>query len=217
MGTVREDFGKKELGIAAEPQKNALGFLRCEMSSDQCKKIKVVSKFILVSIIVVGLSCSTPKPKLIIESDGETITKEEYEVFLAVLKNRDKHPIIVDGKPTTSKSSIDYGFLRDHFEDLTSDTIRNLELQNTKPYSTEIKVRSRNGFPLVAQERWLDREYEYDTFYLFSRVGFSEDGKQAVVFLETKCQPLCAGFTVHFLTRENKTWTVQKDWIFWKS
>jgi len=176
-----------------------------------------VQKLLLFMIVGLGISCIALNPVHKIETDSNTITEDEYAVFLAVLKNGSEYPIIIDGKARAGKGPLNYESLHNHFKGLKSDAIRNLELQNAKPYSTEIKVRSRKGFPLVAQERWLDREYEYDNFYLFSRVGFSEDGKQAIVFLETRCQPLCAGSTVHFLTHENKTWTLQKDWIFWIS
>ncbi|MGI9054532.1 MAG: hypothetical protein ACR2F2_01885 [Pyrinomonadaceae bacterium] len=117
------------------------------------------------------------------------------------------------------------------FTDTTTDLIQDFNAKNDKSYLLERKFAGCKNYVLVtktdvsdifknSKDGWKDFNVKYPKsggFERFSRIGFSPDKKQAVIFLSYSCGWLCASGDFYFFVKEEGEWIEKVKQNVWVS
>jgi hypothetical protein len=163
------------------------------------------------------------------------ITDEEYSVYTAVL-GKTREMFVIRDKTNMDKESknIEKYSVGVFFKELVPDTIEDFLAKNKENAQIEKKFPTNIPYTLISIEQLKEFfAYEYDgkmdweAFYTkypksggvftFSRVGFSQDGKQALIFITNWCKTLCGTGEYYFLKKENGEWKVSNKHMVWIS
>lgn len=175
-------------------------------------------KTIFISVLFgLSLSCQEAEFREISNDVSEPfdIIQEEYVVFKALLREKRKSYVVLD-EPPDEVFGIKTEFFEKEFPDIQSDTLTNYVDRNKvplkihpPPFDFDYSVVNKKGF-----EKKLEKESQY---YELSRVGFSNNGKQAFVYFSDVCKALCGKGAYYLLKKEDGNWKVVKESVTWLS
>jgi len=166
-------------------------------------------------------------------SSSLQIAAEEYAVYMAIL-GKDSKLFVVRDKSGVDNFGEDNDFFKEAFEkafkELKPETIEDFKAKNKEISHLEKKFPTKETYYLISDEelskffyRGLDWEgfnKKYPNsggFYTFSRVGFSKDGTQAILFVAHSCGSLCGEGYYYFLRNDNGEWKVIAPLMTWIS
>lgn len=163
------------------------------------------------------------------------ITAEEYKVYMAVL-GKTKEMFVVRDKSGMDKESknIDRFSVRDFLKELIPETIEDFQAKNKEIAQLKKKFPTKINYKLINIDELreffayeFDGEMDWEAFYkkypksgglyTFSRVGFSQDGQQALLFVTNWCRSLCGEGNYYLLKKENGEWKVINKHMIWIS
>lgn len=196
------------------------------------KRFLAFSLIVFCCLSVFGQQKSTPKTK---ESIPKTplstpVGSEEYLVYVVVLGGGQKFVVQEKTAIDNLGSDENKGFLLKAFKELKPETISDFETRNKQSARLEKKFPSKADFTLITREEldgifrkglnW-DKFYKMypntGGFYTVSRVGFSKDSTQALVFVAHSCGGLCGEGNYFFLQQTDGVWKVVKKQMTWVS
>ncbi len=125
--------------------------------------------------------------------------------------------IVIDESRIGVFGEIDNGRLKDILKGLQNDTFNNFVKVNSIPINLEDGTTSPFDFPIFNKTDFEKKNLKSNRYYVFSRVGFSDDGKQAVVIFVDVCEPLCTKGNYFLLVNKNGNWQVVEESDSWKS
>ena len=158
------------------------------------------------------------------------ITDEEYAVYMAILGKETKSFVVRNESNLLNFLEREEVLLEEDFKELKSETREDFQSKNKTSSKLERKFPTKAKYTLISQEElakifggnlnWSNFHKKYpDTggFSTFSRVGFSKDGLQALVFVGWSCGGLCGEGNYYFLKKENGEWKVVTKEMVWIS
>jgi hypothetical protein len=179
---------------------------------------RILTVFLLLSAFFgTNLSCRFKESSTDLKRFDEQseISKEEYVIFKVLLKDERKSLVVFDNTHDET-FGVDQDFFKKEFPDIQFDTLENYIERNRKPpMMTEPPI----GFDFQVVNKTdvkqrLERESQY---YEFSRVGFSKDRQQALVYFEDNCKAQCGKGSYYILKKEGNSWKVAKESEAWMS
>ncbi len=165
---------------------------------------------ILISLFIIF--CSTCQTKQL-----NQLTAQELEVYKTILGNKPKEIIVINESLVGVFGEISTGKLKEILEGLQSDTFDNFAKVNSTPTNIEDSTQATFNYPLVNKVDFERKNLDSSRHYVFSRVGFSNDGKQAVVIFVDVCEPFCTKGNYFLLVNKNGNWQVVEESDSWKS
>jgi hypothetical protein len=169
------------------------------------------TKILLVSLIflLIGVSCQTKQIN--------QLTKQELEVYKSVLGEKPKEIVVIDESRVGAFGETGTGGLKEILKGLQNDTFENFAKVNAAQTEIGDKVRSGFDYPLIIRKEFEEKNKNTDGYYVFSRVGFSNDGKQAVVMFIDIRNPLGIKGAYFLLENKNGIWEITQESESWKS
>lgn len=156
-----------------------------------------------------SLACQTDK--------NIHLANEEAQIYKTLLANKPRQIVVNDETKIGMFGEIENGGLKEILTGLRNDTFESLAKRNLN--SSEFHFASIEGFDYQILNRTeFDKFQEKPSrYYVFSRVGFSKDGKQAVVMFIQACDLLCSKGAYYLLSKENGTWLIDEESEMWRS
>lgn len=151
------------------------------------------------------------------ENENARLSKQELDVFKVLLSEKTKRMVVVDSSSVNRFGEIDTGGLKKILNGLREDTFDNFVNVNSISTSIENDVRADFDYPLVSGAEFEKMDKSLDGYYLFSRVGFANDGTQAVVIFINVPNPLGIKGAYYLLTNKNGLWIVEEQSEPWRS
>jgi hypothetical protein len=177
------------------------------------KKLLIITLIIILSSL--NLSCETSSLADITNTVDEPfdIIQEEYAVFKTLLREESKNYVVLN-EPPDEAFGITTEFFKDLFEEIQTDTLSSYAERNRMPLMIN-KPPFDFDFPVVNGKQFKNKLEVVSRYYEFSRVGFSKDGKQALVYFANNCQPLCGKGAYYFLKKERNIWKAKESesWV----
>ncbi len=171
----------------------------------------------------------TSKKKETTTSTSPQITDDEYTVYIAIL-GKDTDMFVVRDKSGVDDFGGSGDDLKQNFDELKPETIEDFKSKNKESSRLEKKFPTKNNYVLISDEelkKFFDKRLNWEGFYkkypksggfsTISRVGFSNDGRQALVFVAHSCGGLCGEGNYYFLKNNNGEWKVIKKQMTWIS
>jgi hypothetical protein len=171
--------------------------------------MKAIITILIFLLIGVSLSCQTNR--------NNQLTTQELEVYKTILSDKPKEVVVIDESTVGVFGEITTGRLKEVLSGSQNDTFDNFVKINASPLSTIDSVQTNFDYPLMT---WVDFEKKNLTLssrYLFSRVGFSSNGKQAIVMFADVRNPLGAKGTYFLLTNKRGFWEIEQKSEIWRS
>lgn len=156
----------------------------------------------LAAVLLTG--CPTPR--------HHGLTRDEYTVFLAVLKFKPPYPIAVNSTIDTF-GEVSSGQLPELIPGIRSDTIADWIARNEEPVDLPQNLSFEKGYEVLERSGITDSA----RYYSFSRVGFSRDGQQAFVRFMFVCAPLCSEGAFYLLENKQGVWEILFKSESWKT
>jgi hypothetical protein len=184
------------------------------------KKFLILTLTFLCSSVVFGQTEKTSK-----------ITNEEYAVYMAVLGADNKDFVVenesrMDGLYSKEIEDEIKNYLKISFKEIKPETLEDFEQKNKESFPIEKKFPTKANYTLLNKKDW-GETLNWDNFqkkipnsvglYIFSRVGFSKEGTQALVFVASYCGELCGKGNYYFLKKENGEWKIVSELNRWVS
>jgi hypothetical protein len=163
------------------------------------------------------------------------LSAEEYIVYMAVLgKNREMFVVMDKSDMDKQSKNIEGNSVRAFLKELTSETIEDFQTKNKENARFKKKFPTNANYTLMTIDelkesfnyKW-DGDLDWEGFYkkypksggifTFSRVGFSKDGQQALLFVTNWCRTLCGTGEYYLLKKENGEWKVVNKHMIWIS
>ena len=138
-------------------------------------------------------------------------TAQELEIYKTILGEKPKELVVIDESRVGIFGEISTGKLKEILSGLQNDTFDNFVKTNASPPSIADSVQSTFDYPLINKVDFEKKNLKPSRYYVFSRVGFSNDGKQAVVMFVDECSPLCAKGAYFLLKDKNGFWEIEKE------
>ncbi|MCU0238165.1 MAG: hypothetical protein MUC29_01890 [Pyrinomonadaceae bacterium] len=175
--------------------------------------------FLVVILFGLNLSCRNQNDeKVLLQSVNEPIDliSEEYAVYETLLKDRENNFFVVIGEPIDEILGVNRDFFKEEFPKIQEDTLTsyiersNLPIEiNKTPDTFKFTVINKIG-----NEKKLENESRY---FEFTKVGFSNNGKQAFVYFSNVCNALCGKGAYYLLSKENGIWKIVEESETWRS
>jgi hypothetical protein len=187
--------------------------------------------FMLLALLL--CSCGPGSPKATV-TPSPNIEAEEYAVYSALIR---QNPIGYDLGSSfvvreDTRADLDmFERTLENVHKLPSSLVDSYRSRNAASYTLASNLDIEQDYVLMPQEvfdqilgrkgaRWTDFEAKYpgaSGFILFSRVGFNEDGDQALADMGYRCGDLCGAGGLYLLVKEDGTWKVQETLMVWQS
>jgi len=171
--------------------------------------MKTIITTLIIIFIGINLCCQTKKTN--------QLTTQELEVYKTILGDKPKEIVVIDESVVGVFGEISTGGLKKILSGLQNDTFDNFVKINATPSSIADSVQVTFGYPLVSKVDFEKQNLKPSRYYLFTRVGFSDDRKQAVVIFIDVCEPLCTKGAYFLLTNKNGLWEVAEESESWRS
>lgn len=180
------------------------------------KRLQILN--LIFALLSLSLSCGNSNFSESENSIDEPfdIIREEYNVFNTLLQGEERENYVVLNEPPDEKFGINAEFFKELFDDIQTDTLSNF-VERNRIYLMINKPPFDFEFLVVNGKEFKNKLKEESQYYEFSRVGFSKDGKQALVYFANICSPLCGNGTYFFLKKEGIIWKVAKESAVWVS
>lgn len=198
--------------------------------------LRVLSILLLLSTA----SCRTVSDELPVAAG---VTLREYEFINTILATNDvlienAHPVDVPEKKPEKPSwrrFISKEELKEHFQDLTDDTVDDLAEKNYWPHTFSDDPGHKLTPQLMSKDRldeffssfgsdifkaWeaFSKEFKGAGDYTrISRPGFNKTGNQALVYFEYTCGITCGGTDYRFYVKEGEGWVEKGKYNMWMS
>ncbi len=191
--------------------------------------------FITLLIVFCCLSLSAQKKQA-------GLADEEYAMLssildgISVIENKTiPARIFADGKEGNSfDGNVSIFRLREAMPNLSDETVKDFNSNNDKEYALEKKFNINGEYELISDDEiskifykaenlekaWESFRKKYPKsggFVQFSRVGFSSDKKQAVIYFTYSCGSLCASGDFIFYVKEKEKWVEKGKVNLWVS
>lgn len=174
---------------------------------------------------------------------SQTVSGEEYKIYSVALKHlkskRSGAAPVIEIKTGVDKDSKDFNDLErrgfGHFiEKINHEAKWSFLIKNEKSSTLENKFPNELNYTFITKEQLIkDFEYEFDGvmnwdlfckkypktdgIYTFSRVGFSKDGNEALVFVTFWCYYACGAGNYYIMKKENGEWKIVDEIMTWIS
>jgi hypothetical protein len=177
-------------------------------------KILIKSGQIALIILIfflfgIGLSCQTDKTT--------QLTAQELKIYKIILGEKPKEIVVIDESMVGVFGEISTGKLKEILEGLQDDTFDNFANVNSTTISIGDSTQTTFDYPLVSKVDFERKNLQLNRYYVFSRVGFSNDGKQAVVIFVDNRNPLGAKGAYFLLVNKNGIWEIIQESESWRS
>lgn len=186
------------------------------------KSVKVLLVMIAVMFSGCGLGEVSPDDVVLelrqyTPSKVDELGEIDYAVYGAILgrNNSNSYNRVSVVNETDSRSGGDLAPI-DTFSDISAEIVENF---NAKA-ATDLLLKSR--FPIDKDvilfkqfDEDSDEYFKYGSHYVFSRVGFSEDDNEALVYVNYHC-PLCGEGAYYWLRNINGKWEIvdkRRTWV----
>jgi hypothetical protein len=166
------------------------------------------------------------------------ISEEEYKVYHEVLE-KEKGMLVIRIETSMDEDSKNVKLLEQRgftffLKQLESETLRDFLAKNEKSEMLEKKFSRDLNYTLVSTAD-LKQKFAYqsngrmdwesfrgkypkaENLYTVSRIGFSRDGTQALVFVTNWCNSLCGEGNYYVLKKENSEWRIVDKLMTWIS
>ena len=206
-------------------------------------KIKTSLFTVVIVLSCLGSGCfSETGNEIDINSVPEQITsmptvETEYEIYVLAIGEKKKRFFVISGQTKSDllsddskKSKYVTKRLFEEFSELRPDTLGNFKDRNLKSKTIEEIFPKKKPYAVIRETElrkltWADLFIEKfrkkypntDGYYTLSRVGFSKDGTQALLFTYFYCGGLCASGDYYLLSKDNGKWKVKKTFTAWVS
>jgi hypothetical protein len=171
--------------------------------------MKVLLAILIFLLICVGANCKT--------TIDARINHKELEVYKTLLGDKPKEIVVIQSGSFLEVFGIDRDALKEILKELRNDTFDNFVKLNSVPPKIEDDVKANFNYPLVNGIDFNKDNLEHTRYYVFSRVGFSRDGKQAVVRFSHVCHPLCSKGAYYLLENKNGVWEIVQESVYVQS
>ncbi len=155
-----------------------------------------------------GLSCGTAQSK--------QLTMQELEVYRILLTDKPKEIVVIDETIVGVFGEIESGGLKEILKGLQNDTFEDFVKANSTLPIIDDNLKTAFKYHITTKIDF-EKEKKPSRYYLFSRVGFSNNGKQAVVIFNQACLALCGKGSYILLNKTNGVWEIAEESITWKS
>lgn len=170
---------------------------------------KVIFAILIFLSVGSGNSCQT--------KETNQLTTQELEVYKTILSGKSKEIVVIDETKVDVMGEISTGVLKETLRGLQNDTFDNFVKVNSTPSNIEDSIQTAFDYPIISKADFEKKNLEPSRYYVFSRVGFSNDRKQAVVIFIDVCEPLCSKGTYYLLTKQNGFWEITQESVFMRS
>jgi hypothetical protein len=143
---------------------------------------------------------------------GGGLSMNEYTLYLAVVRSRPPHPIVIHSTVDTF-GEVSSGKLSELIPGIRSDTIADWIARNEEPVDLPKNPSFQKGYEVVERSEVA----ESASFYSFSRVGFSKDGQQAFLRFTFVCPALCSEGAFYLLENKQGVWEIVFKSESWKT
>jgi hypothetical protein len=172
------------------------------------------------------------------DTKSSSVTAEEYKIYLTVLAGKKGTFVISDktGMDDDSKNfeSLEKRGFTPFLEQINPKTKADFLEKNKDPVTLEKKLppdfhytfisikdlKEKFDYKFPGDMNWAAFRETYpeaDNLYTLSRVGFSGDGRQALVFVTNWCGVVCGEGNYFLLQKENDNWKVVNKVMTWIS
>lgn len=172
-------------------------------------EMKVIVTTLIIIFVGVSLCCQT--------KENSQSTKQELEVYKFILGNKPKEIVVIDELMIEVFGEISKSGLKEILRGLQNDTFDSFVKINAIPSSITDSLQTNFDYPLMTKVDFEKRNSVLNSHYVFSRVGFSNDGKQAVVMFADVSNPLGAKGTYFLLTKKSGFWEIEQESEIWRS
>ena len=163
---------------------------------------------ILFLLIGFSLRCQTNKIN--------QLTKAELDVYKTLLAEKPNEIVVIDETKVGLFGEIKNGGLKEILKGLQNDTFDSFVKINSTPPFIDDNFKADFNFQVINKVEF-EKTLKPSNHYVFSRVGFSHDGKQAAVIFNQVCSALCGKGSYILLTNNDKGWEITEESISWKS
>lgn len=171
--------------------------------------MKVIFTIIILLLIGTDLSCQI--------NETNQLTTQELEIYRTILGNKPKEIIVIDESLVDRFGEISTGGLKEILSGLQNDTFENFVKINATSSSIADNVQTNFDYPLMTRVDFEKKDLKPAGYYVFSRVGFSNDGKQAVVMFIDVRNPLGIKGAYFLLANKKGFWEITEESEPWKS
>jgi hypothetical protein len=141
-------------------------------------------------------------------STDSKISEDELAIFSIVLKDLPSNRSTIGGSPH-EVLGVNIENVKEVFPEINSDTFEDFARRNSSPVVIEGEYLVRPGYALVPRQS-IDSD-KTQRHYVFSRIGFSRDRKQAFVYMLDACDPLCSRGAFYLLVARDGNWQVVRE------
>ena len=160
-------------------------------------------------MVEISLSCQRDKTN--------QLTTQELKIYKIILGEKPKEIVVINESMVGVFGEISTGKLKEILEGLQNDTFDNFAKVNSTPTIIKDSTQATFDYPLVNKVDFERKNLDSSRYYVFSRVGFSNDRKQAVVIFVDNRSPLGANGTYFLLANKNGIWEIVQESEMWRS
>ena len=171
--------------------------------------MKALFTILVFLLIGTSLSCQT--------NEINQLTTQELEVYKFILGEKPKENVVIDESLVGVFGEISTGGLKEILTGLQDDTFDNFAKINATPLSITDSVQTNFDYTIMTKADFEKKNLALSSYYVFSRVGFSNNGKQAVVIFVDVRNPLGVKGTYFLLANKNGFWEIEKESESWRS
>lgn len=171
--------------------------------------MKTLFTTIILMLIGIGLSCQ--------KNYANQLTAQELKIYKTILGDKPKEVVVIDESIVGVFGEISTGGLKEILKGLQDDTFNNLAKINSNPTIVETGFEGAFDYPILSRAEFEKKKLNPGRYYVFSRIGFSNDGRQAVVMFIEVCDLLCGKGTYFLLKNNNGFWEIEKESEAWRS
>jgi hypothetical protein len=186
-------------------------------------------------LILVLLLCSCgPSLSKATVTPSPNIEAEEYAVYSALIRQNPIGYNLGSSFVVRENTTADLDMFERTLENvhkLPSSLVDSYRSRNAASYTLSPNLDIEQDYIMMPQEvfdeillkkgsRWTDFEAKYPRasgFVIFSRVGFNEDGDEALADMGYRCGDLCGAGGLYLLVKEDGNWQVQEELMTWQS
>ncbi len=171
--------------------------------------MKALFATIILVLTVIGLSCQKNKTN--------QLTARELKIYKTILEDKSKEIVVIDESIVGVFGEISIGKLKEILKGLQNDTFDNFAKVNSKATNAENEFVAPFDYEILNKAEFEKKNLNLSRYYVFSRVGFSDDGKQAVVMFNYVCTALCSEGAYYLLQSNGENWEIVQKSESWKS
>ena len=151
------------------------------------------------------------------KNETNQLNTQELEIYKLILGEKPKEIVVIDETRVGVFGEINTGALKEILKGLQNDTFDNFAKVNSNPTNIDNTSNASFDYPILNKNEFEKKNLNLDRYYVFSRVGFSNHRKQAVVMFTFVCNALCSDRAYYLLEKKNDNWEIIQKSESWKS